>query len=128
MGQRLRPFDENEPKSSTFLSQCLYRNIYGMTTNFQNQGTPRLDLPAIFRQLASSKKWSVIQYLLSARFATATVIQQRCQIRQPTCSKILNSLAKAELISRVKLRSVIIYEINGTIWGEIKEQLPQLAK
>lgn len=66
-------------------------------------------------------------YLQSASFATATVIQRKCQIKQPTVSKYLRSLTDVNLLTKEKIGSTVIYQINPTAWKSLEDQISRLA-
>jgi predicted transcriptional regulator len=87
-----------------------------------------LDLNLIFRQLANPQKWNTIQYLYSARFATASVIQRQCNLRQPTVSRYLSSLCEAGLTTKTKVSASTLYEINPETFAQLTALLGVMAK
>lgn len=103
-------------------------SIYCMGKTTSAQHPEPQDATEIFRLISNPKRWAIIQYLHLARFATATVIQRRCQIKQPTVSRHLRSLTEADLLTREKIGSSVIYEINPTTWKKLTNHLGELAK
>ena len=74
------------------------------------QAIPTSTPPPILRELANHRKWKVYQYIVSARFASASVIVRRCGILQPSVSRYLKSMTGAGLLTKTKIGSVTIYE------------------
>lgn len=102
--------------------------IYGMSKTTSAQHTESQYTPGIFRLISNPKRWTIIQYLYSARFATASVIQRKCQIKQPTVSRHLRSLTEADLLTREKIGTSVIYQINPETWKKLTNQLAELEK
>lgn len=106
----------------------LMESIYGMSKAALVKHPEPQDTPAIFRLISNHRRWAIIQYLHSARFATANVIQRRCQLKQPTVSRHLRSLTEADLLTREKIGTSVIYQLNAMIWKKLTNQLEELVK
>jgi predicted transcriptional regulator len=85
------------------------------------------DMATICRQLANRKKWSIVTYIHSARFATATVIIKKLSLNQSTVSKALHSLTQSGLLTREKVGSSIIYQVNEKTWTCIADHFMKLT-
>ena len=80
---------------------------------------PDAELKAICQQLSSKTKWDIIIYLYCARYATVAVISRKLSLHHSTVSKALRTLTDVKLLSRWKVRSTYLYELNEETWFRI---------
>jgi len=76
-------------------------------------------LGKVCKQLAHPRKLAAIQYIHSAKFATASVIQRKCCIKQPSVSRYLKTLTAVGLLTREKVGASVIYHINTVVWNQV---------
>jgi predicted transcriptional regulator len=86
-----------------------------------------VELTAICRQLSNQTKWNIISYIAAVRYATATVIICKLSLNQSAVSKALRSLVEIKLLSRTKVGSSVIYEINPDTWNRVADHFVKLA-
>jgi predicted transcriptional regulator len=84
-------------------------------------------LSTILKQLINPKKRAIVEYVYLSKYSTAKVIQQRCQINQPTVSRYLMALTAAMLLKKERVGSNTIYQINTKVWSTVKDQIMLLA-
>ena len=95
------------------------RSIYGVTIPLQPAVTP----VALFKALANPKRIQVLRCLHRCKFATNKVIAKYTGIPQPQVSAALKKLLQADLVTKEKVGTQWLYELNEPVWSKLQHVL-----
>lgn len=87
-----------------------------MTTPLQPTASP----VALFKALANPKRIQVLRYLHRCKFATNKVIAKYTGIPQPQVSAALKKLLQANLVTKAKVGTQWLFELNEPVWSKVQ--------